>query len=273
MEALQPYKEHERKKRQRLLGEFSRLIREELHETLDTDQSPYDDISSMSMSLPQEIWDWLPPAPIRIPLWYMLPHRTPRNVPDIPHGCGHFLVGASMTETERESRGDSFPVYALPHLDATIDDIMTYIPTTNANTKQMIRYSGCTNVTTSGCFMIRGPLHSIHVSRPTSEVNTTFAKTFYAHPAQVYPVGQTGNVEEVTVMHTWEDGTIQRNRNVEAEFPSHPSDSQIKDSAWETTVYDPICIRVSCRDVNGLVHETSSRKRMSGFCIQEWNSV
>jgi hypothetical protein len=277
MEHLQPYREDEVLKRRQILAELAMVVGEETVEATERSSIPFDmgkggDGGSLR-TIPSTLLDWLPPAPIRIPCSYMVPRRTPRDVPDIPPGCGHFMVGAGLPV----ERAERFPIRVLPDLDCFLDDMST----TTTNTKQVIRYTGCTDVTVAA-ISLRGPLHSISIVRPSTETGfTTFAKTFYAHPAQAPQGDVTGNLAEVTVHHTWEDATITHNRLVESEFPLQ---LYVDDTATTTyltaammggthVIYDPICVRVSCRDSNGLVYETSSKKRMSGFCAQEWDGV
>jgi hypothetical protein len=302
IETLQPYREMTIINRGRLLALTVEILGEQSKEMMAAPDLVYERPSGDGLvPIPRSLWEWLPPPPIRIPLWYVVPRKTPKDVPPIPTGCTQLLVGMNMTEQDVKERGERYPTRILPEVDAFVDDFKLYLPFTlpdtshaaaaaktmdekraverremekkGYDTKQVIRYAGCSDVSKAAVWL-RGPLHPMAIAQKRAGADiTAFSGNFYAYPAQVAQGECTGNVEEVTIVHTWEDAELTVNRLAQAEFPKlveGASSTIVGGTTWDQVIYDPLFVRISCKDAHEWVKEEKTKKRMTGFCAPVW---
>lgn len=279
LERLIPYREYALKNARRLLARALDLIQEE---SMDPPAAP--EVGAGCPPLlptppPPKLCLWLPPAPVRIPLGYVVPRATPRDVSPIPPGCAEMFLG---------DLGERVHPELLAQTQVLVDDFKPYIPyqvaegvpgaaktlaekerlrkleTQNKrhqDTKQVVRHASCGDTSHSAQVFLGGPLQPI-LSHPGPGPSPS---TFDAYAAQVAQgEDQDGTLDQVCVPHTWEDAALAHNRLAQATFAT-------QDYADPQAIrYQPLFIRISCKDSLGLVKNMPDKKRMNGFCSQNW---
>lgn len=289
IERLGVYRDYSQRNGRRVLARALNLIGEETTETSAAPDVVHERYVSTNMSVPSSLWNWLPPAPIKIPLGYMVPRTTPRDVPPIPSGCASFLVGACLSEEQVDERSERTHPEILPEYQLIVDDFKPYVPyqvpgalpgsaktlaekerirrveskKRHEETKQVARYAGCGDQSDTASVYLAGPLQPIWVT-PHHDVSPA---TYNAYAAQTKQgLDLDGTLDQVCVPHTWEDSSLVVNRLAQATFTPH-------DRVDAAVTYQPLFVRISCKDMHGLVRETPDRKRMNGFCAQDWTGL
>jgi len=264
---LYPTKKWTRENCGRLLAIAASALEEE---TVQTVSAPEMSVGTREENrpLPEQLWDWLPPPTVPIPYDYRLPRESPRGCPPFP-SLGMSLYPLGVSAHVPPERVNDCPVRLLPLHEFTMDSFHLY---SHSLSGQYVRHAGAVDMTETGGIapLVQGPLDPILLRRCTKA--PLIHGQFQAMPAQMFPTPKVG-VGGVGPWVTWEDASLDENRLVQATYPVGGEGES--DVVWDSIVsYHPVCIRVSCRDADDFVFPgDGNRKRMTGFCHDEWKSL
>lgn len=279
-EILNPYREIEREKCGRVMAVAAAVLEEPTVQSFAApDTSSYDDDNNDEEEkehsfLPEQLWSWLPET-VPIPCDYVLPNRKPRDCPEFPSSdMASFTLGRSQfIPSERRLLR---PRRLQAMFECELDSLGEY---SQALMGHFVRYSNCTDISkTNGKVpFIRGPLDPILI-RQVSNPSVAFAKQYHAVVCQAPQGPPRLSQLQSTISHTWEDESLIRNRLVDATFEMDPPSllDEADDEKWiSMEIFYPTYIRVSCRCSRNVVieSENSERKRMSGFCGDNWSGL
>lgn len=245
--------------RQRLIATMCSILSIPVH---------YEDVLLVSRSIEKTITPeltekaikWLGDPPVRLPLWYRIPSRTPQGCEEIPEElCGYALGDALQEKAERRQ------ITCDDLLDFVLDDVVYY------RDDLLMRYSGAMPLSSHVVYM-SGPVQSIHLY--TLDQVVTQPETY--NTVAVEAVGECqlsrpSFPEHLTV--TWEEAHIQtNNRMAQSQYEALKPIPELQHMTC--SVLEPVFVRISMMDHLGRVStEINDKKRMTGFCGDAYDYI
>ena len=245
--------------RRRLLATMCSILSIPIH---------YEDVALVSRSietpctaeLTEKAIKWLGDPPIRLPIWYHIPSRTPRGCDEIPEDLYGYALGEAMQEKaeKRQITCDDF-------LDFVLDDVNYY------RDDLLMRYSGAMPLLTHVVY-ISGPAQNILLY--TLDKVVTQPETY--NTIAVEAVGECQLSRPKFPDHlcvTWEDGQV-NNRMAQSQYEPLKPIPELQQQRTLCDTLEPVFVRVSMMDHLGRVStEINDKKRMTGFCGDEYDYI
>lgn len=255
MNKLQFWKDIAKENRRRLLGVVCGLLSE---------QTQMDDVMFQARpgdtepSKTERAIRWVGEK-TRIPSWYCIPSRTPRDCAPLEPDLSGYHLGFAVGD-----RADKRHVVVDVMMDTYLDDISFY------REELLIRFSGAMRIENQYIMYLNGPTQSISlITRSKNDIAAP--ETYNTVPVESSPrmqVTMPSFSEIITV--TWEDN--QPNRIAQSFYEPIPHsplfESEQKDSL------EAVFVRISMKDHLGRVStEINDKKRMAGFCADPYEYI
>ena len=243
---MRPYKEIAERNRRRLLSALLHALDEKSYGTEISDD-PYEVRATRFVST--EVW-----PNVRLPAWFVLPTRLPRDVPAVVEGYEPGL-GAS-TDSER------YPYETKPEFDVCVNDLV------ESREGEYVRLSGAADYRGPYLATVFGPLDDVFVWKNETPPSPR-PETLGAVPAQaIQKTGAAtlaiGDTILDAVARTWEDADLEKNRVVESDYTFR--NRRVPDAP----AYSPYFVRVSCVDSTGRAEPDRSNRRLACLSVDDY---
>lgn len=255
--SLQYWKDVAALNRRRLLATMCSILSIQVHYE-DVAYVPRSITTPFTEELTEKAIKWLGDPPVRVPLWYRIPSRTPQGCDEIPDDLYGYALGEAL-----QGKADKRQLACDDLLDFVLDDVHYY------RDDLLMRYSGAMPLS-SHVVYISGPVQSIHLYTLNQVV--TQPETYNTIAVEAVGECQLSRPQFPKYLCvTWEDGQV-NNRMAQSQYEPLKPIPELQHTP--RAVLEPVFVRISMMDHLGRVStEINDKKRMTGFCGDEYDYI